>query len=99
MLTTQIFQNINTDVKNILKKALSNEEIIPEDKPELTDFRKILSKKLAERDSTESINRKGISIQSIKDNTIITSEQDTFVFDEYEIDINNYIFEKEKINY
>ncbi|UCH13628.1 MAG: PD40 domain-containing protein [Bacteroidales bacterium] len=75
------------------------EKIIPEDKPEETEFRKTLSKKLAERDSTENISRKGISIQSIKDNTVITSEQDTFIFDEYEIDINNYIFEKEKINY
>jgi hypothetical protein len=75
------------------------EKIITENEPELTEFRKELSKKLAEKDSAENINRKGISIQSIKDNTIITSEQDTFVFDEYEIDINNYIFEKEKINY
>jgi len=75
------------------------EKIIAEDEPEVTQFRKKLSRKLAEKDSAENIYKKGISIQSMKDNTIITSEQDTFVFDEYEIDINNYIFEKEKINY
>jgi hypothetical protein len=75
------------------------EKIIAEDEPELTQFRTKLSRKLAEKDSAENIYKKGISIQSMKDNTIITSEQDTFVFDEYELDINNYIFEKEKINY
>ena len=75
------------------------EKVITEDKPQSTEFRKKLFRKLAEKDSTENIDRKGISIQSIKDNTIITSEQDTFIFDEYEIDINNYIFEREKINY
>ena len=76
-----------------------NEEVIPREEQEPTEFRKIFSKKIAERDSIENISRKGISIQSVKDNTIITSDRDTFVFSEYEIDINNYIFEKEKINY
>ncbi len=66
---------------------------------EPTQFRKTFTKKIAERDSIESIRKKDLSIQSIKDNTIITSELDTFVFGDYQIDINNYIFEKEKINY
>ena len=66
---------------------------------EPTRFRKTFTKKIAERDSIESIRKKDLSIQSIKDNTIITNELDTFVFGDYQIDINNYIFEKEKINY
>jgi hypothetical protein len=66
---------------------------------EPTQFRKTFTKKIAERDSIESIRNKDLSIQSIKDNTIITSGLDTFVFGDYQIDINNYIFEKEKINY
>ncbi len=76
-----------------------DEEIVPREEHEPTEFRKIFTKKIAERDSIENTDRKDMSIQSIKDNTIITSDRDTFVFNEYEIDINNYIFEKEKINY
>ncbi len=76
-----------------------NDEKIPADEIKLTEFRKLYSKKLEEKDSTRNISRKELSIQLIKDNSIITSEQDTFYLDKYEIDINNYIFEKEKINF
>ncbi len=74
------------------------DERINTDESEVTKFRKLFSQKLANKDSSRNIRKKEISIQSIKDNSFITSDQDTIVFDKYEIDINNYIFEKEKIN-
>jgi hypothetical protein len=76
-----------------------DETLIPAEEIDPTEFRKKYSKKLEENDSTRSIVKKELSIQLIEGNSIITSDQDTFYLDKYEIDINNYIFEKEKINF
>jgi hypothetical protein len=63
-----------------------------------TPFRKLLNKKLAQKDSVENIQKEVIPINEIVDNTIITAT-DTFVLDEGFVDINAYIFEREKVNY
>ena len=40
-----------------------------------------------------------IAIQEIEDNQIITESADTIALDKQVIDINNYVFELEKLNY
>jgi hypothetical protein len=63
----------------------------------VTDFRIEETKKLALKDSLQSLETITISIDSIKDNFLIVNN-DTVIFDSPEIDINNYIFEVERIN-
>jgi len=64
-----------------------------------TDFRKKLTDELSEADSLKRIRRETIAIQDIQGDKIITSRADTLVLGQKAIDINNYIFELEKINY
>lgn len=64
-----------------------------------TEFRNEKNKELAEFDSLNRIRKETIIITDIKDNQIITSAADTFMLDRDIIDINNYIFEIEKLNY
>jgi len=69
---------------------------LSEDLP-LTDFRKKQTKSLALKDSLQSIVITDIPIDSVKNNILVFNE-DTIKFDPQEIDINNYIFEIERIN-
>ncbi len=64
-----------------------------------TEFRKKLTQELSEADSLKSIRKETIAIHDIQDDKIITSRADTLVLEQRTIDINNYIFELEKINY
>ncbi|KPK81342.1 MAG: hypothetical protein AMS27_15565 [Bacteroides sp. SM23_62_1] len=64
-----------------------------------TEFKNKKNKELAEIDSLNRIRKETILITDIKDNQIITSSADTFMLDRDIIDINNYIFEIEKLNY
>ncbi|MBN1598917.1 MAG: hypothetical protein JW894_11545 [Bacteroidales bacterium] len=68
------------------------DEILP-----VTDFRKSLTKKLELKDSLQNIVTIEIPIDSVRNNAIIYQE-DTVSFESSEIDINNYIFEIERIN-
>ncbi len=64
-----------------------------------TDFRKAYTRKLRSIDSLKTLKTEVISIQDIKDNQIITRTEDTLDLDRQIIDINNYVFEQEKLNY
>ena len=64
-----------------------------------TTFRKTLTEKMIEKDSLSKIVTKNIPFNSIQNNYLIVDEtEDTVYFDNNLIDINNYVFEKEKIN-
>jgi hypothetical protein len=64
-----------------------------------TEFRKKLYAELSEADSLRRIRKEIIAIKDIQDNQIITSSADTLFLEHRGIDINNYVFELEKINY
>ncbi len=63
-----------------------------------TSFRKELKQELRVKDSIRNIDIKTVNIQELKENSIITENNDTLRLGDYQIDINNYIFEREKIN-
>jgi hypothetical protein len=64
-----------------------------------TSFRNDYTKKLVEIDSLKRVKKEVISIQEIENNKIITDASDTISLDRQVIDINNYVFEREKLNY
>jgi hypothetical protein len=64
-----------------------------------TDYREQKTKELAEADSLSRIRKETIPISEIADNKIVTSSKDTLTLDRGNIDINNYVFEIEKLNY
>ncbi len=63
-----------------------------------TPYRDAYTKQLAKMDSSLNVDKKQIQIKDVIDNRIIEG-QDTFKLDYTTIDINNYIFEKEKLNF
>ncbi len=63
-----------------------------------TPFKEEYAKELEEIDSIQNIRKKRISITEVIDNNIITGE-DTVNLGFSEIDVNNYVFEKEKLSY
>lgn len=64
-----------------------------------TAFRENYTSNLERIDSIKRIEKEVISIQEIEDNMIITRSADTIDFERQPIDINNYVFEREKLNY
>ncbi len=68
------------------------DEILPS-----TEFRKIHSDRLTVKDSIQKIEIIKVPIDSIRNNRLIAGA-DTVQFAENEIDINNYIFEIERLN-
>jgi hypothetical protein len=64
-----------------------------------TPFIEEKRKALAEADSLQKVRKDIIAIHDVVDNQIITSRADTIKLDRGVIDINNYIFEIEKLNY
>lgn len=64
-----------------------------------TDFRKKLTTDLARHDSMKQVRKETIAIQNIRDNKIITSRKDTLMLGQENVDINNYVFEQEKLNF
>ncbi len=72
------------------------EEIL-EEEPEPTSYRIARTRKLMLKDSLQNVVTIEIPIDSIENNTLLYND-DTVQFAESEIDINNYIFEIERIN-
>ena len=62
-----------------------------------TDFMPKYTEKLKMEDSLKNVKKKSISIRELSDNSIINGS-DTFKLDLSVIDINNYVFEKEKLS-
>lgn len=81
---------------NIYEGTLDEEDNRAEDVHN-TLFRDQYLKKIQETDSLQNIKKKTIFIKNVIDNNFISGE-DTFRLDYTNIDINNYIFEKEKLN-
>ncbi len=65
---------------------------------ETTDYFRERKKTLAERDSLAGVEKETISIKEAREGTLIT-RGDTLKLDHEFVDINNYIFEIEKLNY
>lgn len=78
---------INTNEK------VSEEEII------VTEYKKNKIDKLAEEDSLNRLQKQTIALKDVEDNQIVVNQKDTVELDEYEIDVNNYVFEREKLNF
>lgn len=66
--------------------------------PDPTDFRIEQSKRLTIKDSLRQIERIEIPLDSVQDNKFIYKD-DTIYLEVNKIDINHYIFEKERLNY
>lgn len=64
-----------------------------------TEFREDYSDMLAQIDSLNNVEKEVIPISEIQDNQIITGTSDTINLERQPIDINNYIFEIEKLNF
>ncbi len=64
-----------------------------------TEFRKEHSEMLARQDSLRQMEEEVIHIENIRDNRLITGNQDTLRLGSDKIEINNYVFEQEKLNY
>lgn len=67
-------------------------------RPEATSFRESRNRELAEKDSLSRVVKTVISLKDVIDNSFV-SGTDTFRLDVTAIDINNYIFEKEKLRF
>lgn len=68
------------------------------DKLEPTVYRNRHVERLMREDSIHHIEKKVISMKDIADNQLI-HEGDTILLQKFKIDINNYIFEREKLKY
>ncbi len=65
---------------------------------EPTEYRNRHVSRLTAEDSIHHVEKKVISMKDIADNQLI-HDGDTIELQEFRIDINNYIFEREKLNY
>jgi hypothetical protein len=63
-----------------------------------TEYRDRHVNRLMREDSVHHVEKKVISMKDIADNQLI-HDGDTIALQEFRIDINNYIFEREKLNY
>lgn len=79
------------------ERNLSEELIETGKELPITEFRKLQNERLAAEDSILQVEVINIPIDSITNNMLIT-KSDTVNFGENEIDINNYVFEIERIN-
>jgi len=65
---------------------------------EPTEYRDRHVSRLTAEDSIHHVEKKVISMKDIADNQLV-HDGDTIALQEFKIDINNYIFEREKLNY
>ena len=72
---------------------------LPESSVKETLFRKEFQRDQALKDSARNNIIKKVNIRELKENAIITENKDTFKLGDNLIDVNNYIFEREKINF
>ncbi|MFW6328413.1 MAG: TolB family protein [Bacteroidota bacterium] len=85
---------------HLFARDLDTEDIpVPESEIIITEYKKEQKKKLAEEDSIQRNQPELVSIESIENNRIVLETRDTVELDPFNIDINNYVFEREKINY
>lgn len=68
------------------------------DELEPTEYRNKHRNRLMQEDSVHHVEKKVISMKDIAENRLIL-DGDTITFQEFRIDINHYIFEREKLNY
>ncbi len=88
-----IFNNGRFNIySGILDPAISYK-----DEMKITSFREKYFQSLKVEDSLKSIKKKSIPMSEVTDNSFI-SGSDTFKLDAISIDINNYVFEKEKLS-
>jgi len=81
---------------HMYQRPLDIEEKVKEGMPK-TKFRNSLTKKLQRKDSIQNIEIIEIPVQEVMNDQLVYNE-DTITFDRNEIDINNYIFEIERLN-
>ncbi len=68
------------------------------DKLQSTEYRDRHVERLMQEDSVHHIEKRVVSMKDIANNQLVL-DGDTISFQEFRIDINNYIFEREKLNY
>ncbi len=78
--------------------ALEN-DVLPEDEISVSEYRVKKTNELVKQDSLDKIEVEYIHIDSVQNNILITPLEDTITLNQFEIDINNYVFEIEKLNY
>ncbi|MFO7656439.1 MAG: hypothetical protein R6W78_05175 [Bacteroidales bacterium] len=74
-------------------------DVLPDVQVAETPFRKKIKKKLAVEDSIRSINYRKINIKDLSENFIVIDKSDTLIMGDDKVDISNYVFEREKINF
>ncbi len=90
---------------HLFKHDFDPELEIPANEIKVTSYKTKQKKELARNDSIKQTKKQTIAIQSIEDNKLILNNPekntsfDTIQLDRYPIDIANYVFEREKINY
>ena len=82
---------------NLYKYPMEMEPVYGKKLPP-TEYRNRHVDRLMREDSVHHVEKKVISMKDIADNLLI-HEGDTIALQEFRIDINNYIFEREKLNY
>jgi len=96
--TGEIAEIIYHDRKYHMYKYDMEMEPIYGNKLEPTEYRDRHRNRLMREDSIHHVEKKIISMKDISDN-ILVHRGDTIQLQEFAIDINNYIFEREKLNY
>ncbi|MFW5781430.1 MAG: hypothetical protein ACOCXD_02565, partial [Bacteroidota bacterium] len=69
------------------------------DEIENTGYRETLTRERKDSDSLKNLQKEVIPVSQIRDNKIILAEDTIEIDESKEIDINNYVFEEEKISY
>ncbi len=96
--TGEIAEIVYNDSRYHMYKYPMNLEPVFGNKLEPTSYRDRHVDRLMREDSIHHIEKKVVSMKDIADNQLV-HDGDTIELQEFRIDINNYIFEREKLNY
>ncbi len=96
--TNEIAEIIYNDSRYHMYKYPMDMEPVFGDKLKPTAYRDRHVDRLMREDSIHHVEKKVVSMKDIADNQLV-HEGDTIALQEFKIDINNYIFEREKLNY
>ncbi|MFH0758882.1 MAG: hypothetical protein V2B15_16455 [Bacteroidota bacterium] len=96
--TGEIAEIVYNDSRYHMYKYPMDLEPVFGNKLEPTSYRDRHADRLMREDSIHHIEKKVVSMKDIADNQLVHNG-DTIELQEFRIDINNYIFEREKLNY
>ncbi len=96
--TSEIAEIIYNDDRYYMYKYPMDPEPKYGDQLEATEYRNRHVNRLIREDSIHHVEKKVVSMKEIANNQLV-HEGDTIALQAFRIDINNYIFEREKLNY